>query len=250
MNTTYKHLLFFTTGILCMLFAYKGFEKIYMTTFKQSPVDTKDNKKELVNVVEVDNTATVEDLNFSSVSTPHQKETKPNIKTPLPINNEDRLKRSVYNCFESTKADQQACQKAANIILERFPDIDISQVTWVDIDNMFDCHVNQAIEARFFPNNERVEVEFEISGYLIEIEYEEKKVSALPDKVKIGFENYLKNNQGRLKEGNKQLSDYKYYELENTPGIGMLYEFEIEGDRDVDITFNSSGEKIKNYCED
>lgn len=158
---------------------------------------------------------------------------------------------AIDSCMDELGTAEQVCQQALEILLDRYPRINLDMVQWVYIPKFYSCiDITEGIEAKFNYEQQHIEVEFDSFGSLIEAEHERLPISELPPVVKNAFSEYLATNSGKLKTGNKQLSDYKYYELEQTKDNQLLFEFEVDKELDLDVTFNDRGVVELNRCED
>lgn len=133
-------------------------------------------------------------------------------------------------------------QRAFGELCGRFPQVQLSGVNWVRLDNIKNCPTRTIWEARFHLDGEgEVDVEFNANnGDLLEVEYEEFPAAKLPKDVKDAFERYRK-------ERNAQPTND--IEMEESPNGTRYYEFEL-GSRDMDVTFDVNGNRVTNSCED
>lgn len=206
-------------------------------------------------------TATAGTVLFSQIALPMYFKT---VKKPLEIEESEMAikmidsepellitSNAIYSCRDDLGITEQVCQQALEILADRYPGLNLDMVQWSKIDKFYSCvDITEGIEASFDYEQKDMEVEFDLFGSLIEAEYERQPISELPPVIKNAFSEYLTNNNGKLKSGQKQLSDYQFYELEQTKDNQLMFEFEVDKELDIDVTFNDRGIVELNRCED
>ena len=132
-----------------------------------------------------------------------------------------------------------ACQKALEMLLDRFPGIQLEMVDWKKLPKLYNCSSSSGYEAVFADNNRIIEAEFDLNGYLLEIEYENMPFREVPQPVKAAFLAAFPNQ------------NVTTFELEVMPNGQKFYEFEVHSSTDTDVTFDENGNRVSNNsCED
>lgn len=149
----------------------------------------------------------------------------------------------VDNCASNTNMDVNGCTAALKRLTttDAFVDLNPSIIEWKNIkEYSTPCVVNKGVEAQFpHPSlSTPMEVEFQLNGTLIEIEYENLPVDSLPSNIREALASKI-----------PQFSS-THYEKEVHLDGSTFYEFEIDSDQDIDKTLDQNGALVvTNTCD-